>query len=138
MTMSVTHLTAKDATYSRYQDKEVFLGDVLDDSKSAGMSVGYYFNLNKGENNEWIVTYDEVLVVTRGALTIRYDGGSKTARQGEIIFITKGTKIAYEAGEDDTQAVYVSYPHWLKAQQGSEHAHYLQRVKSAPEFSPEG
>lgn len=136
--MSVTHFTAKDASYVRYQDKEVFLGDVLDDSQSTTMSAGYYINLNKGVNNEWIVGYDEVLVVTRGALTIRFDGGSKTARQGEIIFLTKGTKVFYEAGEDDTQAVYVSYPYWLKAQQESEHAHYLERVKPAPEFSPQG
>ncbi|MGE7991739.1 hypothetical protein ACQKPE_11920 [Pseudomonas sp. NPDC089554] len=135
--MSVIHLTAKDASYHRYQDKEVFLGDVLDDSKSTTMSAGYYINPKKGVNNEWIVAYDEVLVVTRGALTIRFEGGSKTAQQGEIIFIAKGTKVAYEAGEDDTQAVYVSYPHWLKAQQGSEHAHYLERVKPAPEFSPQ-
>lgn len=136
--MSVTHFTAKDAKYSRYQDKEIFLGDVLDESQSASMSAGYYINPNKGESNEWIVAYDEVLVVTRGALTIRFDGGSKTARQGEVIFITKGTKIAYEAGEDDTQAVYISYPHWLKAQQESEHADHLERVKPAPEFSPQG
>lgn len=135
--MSVTHFTPKDAPYFQYQDKEVFLGDVLDDSKSATMSAGYYINLKKGVNNESIVTYDEVLVVTRGVLTVRFDGGSKTARQGEIIFITKGTKVAYEAGEDDTQAVYVSYPHWLKAQQESEHAHYLERVKPAPEFTPQ-
>lgn len=135
--MSVTHFTAKDAPYFQYQDMEVFLGDVLDDSKSATMSAGYYINLKKGVNNEWIVAYDEVLVVTRGALTVRFDGGSKTARQGEIIFITKGTKVAYEAGEDDTQAVYVSYPHWLKAQQESENAHYLERVKPAPEFIPQ-
>lgn len=122
---------------SRYQDKEVFLGDVIDNSNSTNMSAGYYINLNKGENNEWIVAYDEVLVVTRGALTIRFEGGSKTAQQGEIILINKGTKVAYEAGEDNTQAVYVSYPYWLKAQQDSEHAHYLERVKPAPEFSPQ-
>lgn len=136
--MSVTHLTAKDATYFRYQDKDIFLGDVLDEPESKHMSAGYYFNPKKGENNEWVVTYDEVLVVTRGALTIRFDGGSKTARQGEIIFLTQGTKVAYEAGEDDTQVVYVCAPHWLKAQQQSAHAHYLERVKPAPEFSPQG
>lgn len=135
--MSVIHFTPKDATYFRYQDQEIFLGDVLDDAKSVNMSAGYYINPKKGENNEWIVAYDEVLVVTRGALTIRFEGGSKTAQQGEIIFITKGTKVAYEAGADDTEAVYISCPHWLKAQQESPHAHYLERVKPAPEFSPQ-
>jgi ethanolamine utilization protein EutQ len=136
--MSVTHFTARDATYFRYQSKEIFLGDVLDESAGGSMSAGYYINPRKGESNEWIVEYDEVMIVTRGALTIRFEGGSTTARPGEIIFIPKGTKIAYEAGEDDTQAVYVSHPHWLEAQQGSENAHYLERVKPAPEFSPPG
>ncbi|MGO3128251.1 MAG: hypothetical protein ACTIJY_09280 [Luteimonas sp.] len=136
--MSVIHLTAKDASYFRYQDKEVFLGDVLDESQSTTMSAGYLISLNKGESNEWILAYDEVLVVTRGALTIRFDGGSKTAQPGEIIYIAKGTKVAYEAGEDDTQAVYVTPPKWVQAQQESDHAHYLERVNPAPDFSPQG
>lgn len=129
--MSVTHLTAEDATFFQYEDKEIFLGDVLDEANSESMSVGYYRNLKKGERNDWIVTYDEVLIVVRGALTIRFDGGSKTARQGEIIFLTKGTAIAYEAGEDDTEAVYVTFPHWLKAQQNSMHADLLDRLHPA-------
>jgi ethanolamine utilization protein EutQ len=89
------------------------------------MSAGYYRNKKKGEKNEWIVTYDEVLVVTKGALTIRTADGAKTAKAGEIIFLTKGTALVYEAGEDDTEVVYVSYPHWMDAQQRSEHAHLL-------------
>jgi uncharacterized cupin superfamily protein len=79
----------------------------------------------EGGKNEWVVTYDEVLVVTKGALTIRTADGAKTAKAGEIIFLTKGTALAYEAGEDDTEVVYVSYPHWMDAQQRSQHAHLL-------------
>ena len=89
------------------------------------MSAGYYRNMKKGDRNEWIVTYDEVLVVTKGALTIRTKTFIQTARPGEIIFLKKGAQIAYEAGEDGTEAVYVSYPHWLNAQEHSEHAHLL-------------
>ena len=123
--MTVTHYTREDAKFFQYLDKEIFVGDVLDPSNSGHMSAGYYRNLKKGEKNEWVVTYDEVLVVTKGALTIRTADGSTTARAGEIIFLTKGTALAYEAGEDDTEVVYVSYPHWMDAQQQSEHAHLL-------------
>jgi ethanolamine utilization protein EutQ len=63
--------------------------------------------------------------VTKGALTIRTADAVKTAKAGEIIFRAKGTALAYEAGEDDTEAVYVTYPHWLDAQDHSEHAHLL-------------
>ena len=37
----------------------------------------------------------------------------------------KGTEIAYEAAEDETEVVYVTYPHWMDAQTKSKHAHLL-------------
>jgi ethanolamine utilization protein EutQ len=89
------------------------------------MSVGFYRNKRKGDKNEWIVSYDEALIVTKGALTIRFAEGAKTAKVGEVIFLTKGTKVAYEAAEDDTEVVYVTYPHWMDAATKSEHAHLL-------------
>jgi ethanolamine utilization protein EutQ len=124
--MSVRHFTNKDASYFQYSDREIFVGDVLDSSNSDSMSVGFYRNARKGEKNEWIVTYDEALIVTKGALTVRSVDGDKTAKAGEVLFLTKGTKIAYEAAEDDTEVVYVSYPHWFDAQTQSEHAHLLE------------
>jgi ethanolamine utilization protein EutQ len=124
--MSVRHFASKDAKFYQYADRQIFVGDVLDSSNSDTMSVGFYRNKRKGERNEWVVTYDEALIVTRGALTVRYEGGAKTARAGEIIFLTKGTKIAYESAEDDTEVVYVTYPHWMDAHTKSEHAHLLE------------
>ena len=123
--MTVRHFTGKDAKFYQYLDKTIFVGDVLDASNSPSMSVGYYRNRKKGERNEWVVTYDEALIVTKGALTIRHAAGATTAKAGEVIFLTKGTPVAYEAGEDDTEVVYVSYPHWLETHQKSEHAHLL-------------
>jgi ethanolamine utilization protein EutQ len=89
------------------------------------MSVGFYRNRTRGDRNEWIVTYDEALIVTKGALIVRSAEGAKTAKAGEVIFLTKGTKVAYEAAEDDTEVVYVTYPHWMDAQRQSEHAGLL-------------
>ena len=123
--MSVRHFTSDDAKFYQYLDREIFVGDVLDSSNSDTMSVGFYRNKKKGERNEWVVTYDEALIVTKGALTIRFGDSAKTAKAGEVIFLTKGTQIAYEAGEDDTEVVYVSYPHWMDAQKKSKHAHLL-------------
>ena len=123
--MSVRHFTAKDAEWFQYLDRQIFVGDVVDSSKSETMSVGFYRNKKKGERNEWIVTYDEALIVTKGALTIRSAEGAKTAKSGEVIFLTKGTEVAYEAAEDDTEVVYVTYPHWMDAHSRSEHAGLL-------------
>ncbi len=44
---------------------------------------------------------------------------------GEVIFLTKGTKVTYEGAEDGTEVVYVTYPHWLEAQRKSAHADLL-------------
>ena len=123
--MPVRHFTSEDAKYYQYADRQIFVGDVLDASNSDTMSVGYYRNRKKGERNEWVVTYDEALIVTRGALTVRSADGTKTAKAGEILFLTRGTRIAYEAAEDDTEVVYVTYPHWMDAQMKSPHAHLL-------------
>jgi ethanolamine utilization protein EutQ len=123
--MGVRHFTSKDAKFYQYADRDIFVGDVLDSSSSETMSVGFYRNKRKGEKNEWIVTYDEALIVTKGALTVRSAEGAKTARAGEVIFLTKGTAIAYESAEDDTEVVYVTYPHWMDAHTKSEHAHLL-------------
>ena len=123
--MSVRHFTARDAEWFQYLDRQIFVGDVVDSSKSETMSVGFYRNKKKGERNEWVVTYDEALIVTKGALTIRSAEGAKTAKSGEVIFLTKGTEVAYEAAEDDTEVVYVTYPHWMDAHSRSEHAGLL-------------
>lgn len=123
--MTVRHFKSNDAEFFQYKGLQIFVGDVLDSSNSDTMSVGFYRNKKKGEKNEWIVTYDETLIVTKGALTIRYSEGAKTARAGEVIFLTKGTEIAYEAAEDDTEVVYVTYPHWMDAHKKSKHAHLL-------------
>jgi ethanolamine utilization protein EutQ len=123
--MSVRHFRSSEGKFYQYADRQIFVGDVLDSSNSEAMSVGFYRNEKKGERNPWLVTYDEVLIVTKGALSVRSTDGAKTARAGEILFLTKGTEIVYEAAADDTEVVYVTYPHWMEAQTRSEHAGLL-------------
>jgi ethanolamine utilization protein EutQ len=123
--MGVRHFTSSEAKFYQYADRRIFVGDVLDASNSEAMSAGFYRNEKKGEGNPWLVTYDEVLVVTKGALTVRSAEGPKTATAGEILFLTKGTELVYEAAADDTEVVYVTYPHWMEAQTRSKHAGLL-------------
>lgn len=122
---NVRHFSIEDPEkWYQHTDRRIFLADVLDASNGETMTVGFA-RYDKGATNEWIVTYDEALVVTRGAFTVRYDGGSKTATAGEVIFLNKGTKVAYVGEQDNTEVVYITYPHWFEAQSNSEHAHML-------------
>jgi ethanolamine utilization protein EutQ len=119
--MSVRHLTIKDpTTWYQHSDRQIFIGDVVDASNSDTMSVGFC-RYSKGAANEWTVTYDEALIVTKGVFTVHSADGAKTAKVGEIIFLTNGTKVVYQAEEDDTEVVYVSYPHWFEATRKSKH-----------------
>ncbi|MGQ0569199.1 MAG: hypothetical protein ACT4P5_06655 [Armatimonadota bacterium] len=123
--MSVKHCTIKDvASWYQHTHPQIFLGGVLDEKNSDAMSVGFC-RYDKGESNEWILTYDEANIVTKGAFTVRSAEGEVTAKAGEVLFFTKGTKLTYEGAEDGTEVVYVTYPHWMEAQRKSEHADLL-------------
>lgn len=60
-----------------------------------------------------------------GSAEVRPCSSTFTAKAGEVIFLTKGTKVVYEGAEDDTEVVYVTYPYWMEAQCNSEHAALL-------------
>jgi ethanolamine utilization protein EutQ len=119
--------TAEDVdTWYRSGDRKIFLSDVLDPSNSESMSVGFA-RYAAGESNEWVVTYDEALIVTRGAYTVASaDGVETTARAGEVIFLSKGTPVVYSAKEEGADVVYVTCPDWMDAQRQSEHAGFLE------------
>jgi ethanolamine utilization protein EutQ len=127
--MGVQHLTIEDVTtWWQAGDRRVFIADVLDSSNSASMSVGFA-RYDRGATNEWIVTYDQALIVTNGALTVRSADGVITAKTGEVIFLTEGTKVVYEGDEDGTQVVYVTFPHWWDVHRDSDHAHLLAKLR---------
>ena len=101
----------------------MFLGGVFDETNSENMSV-WFGRYGAGESNEWIVTYDEVIFVIEGRYTVRGEDGAKTAGPGEVIFLTKGTKVTYSA-DAPTRVVGATYPQWQVAQRRSIHAHML-------------
>jgi ethanolamine utilization protein EutQ (cupin superfamily) len=121
--MSVQHLTIEDpTTWYQAGDRQVFIADVLDSSNSASMSVGFG-RYDKGAAKEWIVACDQAVIVTKGVLTVRSVDGTVTAKAGEVVFLTEGTKVVYEGEQTGTEVVYVTYPHWWDVQRESEHAH---------------
>ena len=122
--MSVQHFTQADpVTWYQAGGREIFLADVVDEANSESMSVGFA-RYGNGASNEWVITYDEALIITKGTFSVQWDGGTQTAKAGEVLFLSKGARLVYRADED-AELVYVTYPHWNKAQRDSAHAHLL-------------
>lgn len=122
--MSVQHFTSTDGlSWYQSEGQEIFLADALDETSNAPMSVGFA-RYAKGASNRWVVTYDEALIITQGVFSVEWSGSTQTARAGEVLFLSKGTPLVYQA-EEDTELVYVTYPHWGQAQRNSEHAALL-------------
>jgi ethanolamine utilization protein EutQ len=105
---SIQHLTTDNvATWYQQQDVEVVVGDANDPS-TAPVVIGFA-RYRKGAANQITLPYDEVLIITRGVLTVRRADGVATATAGEVIFHRAGAKIVYQADED-AELVYVSHP----------------------------
>jgi ethanolamine utilization protein EutQ len=123
--MSVQHFSSTEHQLGWYRSegRQIFLADALDETSDAAMSVGFA-RYGKGASNPWVVTYDEALIITSGAFSVEWKEGTQTARAGEVLFLSKGTALVYRADED-TELVYVTYPHWSQAQRNSEHADLL-------------
>jgi ethanolamine utilization protein EutQ len=125
-------------TWHQSEDRQVFLSDVVDSSNGDTMSVGFA-RYAPGESNEWVVTYDEALIVTRGSYSVTSEDGIKTtAKAGEFIFLNRGTNVVYSAEEAGAEVVYVTYPHWIKAQEESEHAALLETFHPIEGAPPRG
>jgi ethanolamine utilization protein EutQ (cupin superfamily) len=107
--MSVQHLTIDDTrAWFQPSDREVYIGDVLDLVNSATTRVRFG-RYGKGAVHEWMVTYDETLIVTKGTLKVRSPGDEQIARAGEVVSLGKGTRVVYEGLDDDTEVVFVTY-----------------------------
>jgi ethanolamine utilization protein EutQ len=105
---TLQHLTADNvATWYQQQDVEMVVGDANDPS-TAPVVVGFA-RYRKGAANQITLPYDEVLIITRGVLTVHRADGIATAAAGEVIFHRAGAKVVYQADED-AELVYVSHP----------------------------
>jgi hypothetical protein len=73
-------------------DRPIFLADVLDHTSQSPMSVGFA-RYAAGASNDWTLSYDEVLVITKGEFSVLTGGKATTARAGEAIFLARGTPL---------------------------------------------
>lgn len=118
-----------DMTWYRRGKQDIHLADAIDGGNDVAMTVGFA-RYAAGESNEWTTSYDEALVVTRGRFAVDSAGISTVAGPGEVIYLSPGTPLVYRAVED-SEVVYVSYPHWFEATSRSPYADRLD------EFVPE-
>jgi ethanolamine utilization protein EutQ len=102
-----------DLRWYRRRDQDLRLADAIDGATGAAMTVGFA-RYAAGESNEWVTTYDEALVVTKGTFAVDSGGESTVGRPGEVIYLSTGTPLVYRA-ITDAEVVYVSYPHWYDA-----------------------
>ncbi|ONI70693.1 cupin [Actinosynnema sp. ALI-1.44] len=116
-------------TWFQRLDQQVHLADVVDQTSGAQMSVGFG-RYGKGERNPWKVTYDEALIITKGSFTVDGPDGPVTAGVGEVIYLRADTEVLYVAN-DETELVYVTYPHWFEATEKSAEADRLKEFHPA-------
>lgn len=70
---------------------------------------GYMRFAENAEFSDWTLSYDEVVFVQAGELTVHSDGIDNVARAGEAILIPNGAKVTYR-GRAGTVAFFVLWP----------------------------
>ncbi len=85
------------------------LARAITNAGSTQLGGGYMRFAQDAEFADWTLTYDEVLFVQTGELTVVSDGGNTVARAGEAILIPKGAKVTYR-GRAGTVSFFVLWP----------------------------
>ena len=85
------------------------LVDVVNEDESPESKLGAvgFTRAPKGSSSEFEFAYDEVLIVTKGACTIRGRDREVTARVGEVVYLPAGVPGTFHA-DDDVELVYVA------------------------------
>jgi ethanolamine utilization protein EutQ (cupin superfamily) len=85
------------------------LARVITSAGSTQLGGGYMRFADDAEFADWTLTYDEVLFVQAGELTVVSDGRRTVARAGEAILIPKGATVTYR-GRAGTVSFFVLWP----------------------------
>jgi len=67
---------------------------------------------------DWTVTYDEILFILEGPLTLEFDDGRHVCEAGDIVWLPNGTHLKYVA-EGRAAYFYALYPVDWAARQGT-------------------
>jgi ethanolamine utilization protein EutQ len=86
---------------------DVWLKDVVVTQDRSPMGAGY-MSLDKGEM-QWTLTYDEIDIVLEGELVITRGSEQVRGKQGDVIYIPKGSSITFGT-PNWTRFVYVVFP----------------------------
>lgn len=124
--MTAMKLALRDIpAWFRADDQEVWLADFTEPGETGALSLAFS-RYGAGTSMDWEVSYDEVMVVLRGAFTVTLEDGQRhTAGVGELLFVAKGTKLTYSADEE-TDMVVVTQPHWQTATEKANLHHLLE------------
>jgi len=85
------------------------LARAITSAGSTQLGGGYMRFAQDAEFADWTLTYDEVLFVQIGELTVVSDGEKTVARAGEAILIPNGAKVTYR-GRAGTVSFFVLWP----------------------------
>jgi ethanolamine utilization protein EutQ (cupin superfamily) len=105
---NVTLLTDRDVPFDELVPG-LELARAITSAGSTQLGGGYMRFASDAEFPDWTLTYDEVLFVQTGELTVVSDGRSTVARAGEAILIPKGAKVTYR-GRAGTVSFFVLWP----------------------------
>jgi len=82
-------------------------------------SMGAGIEVLEGVTIDWTVTYDEVLFIHAGRLTVEFDGTRHDCEPGDIVWLPEGTSLRYIA-EERAVYFYALHPVDWAARQGVE------------------
>lgn len=82
-------------------------------SKHIGGGIEYLENVTI----DWTVTYDEILFICEGRLTLEFEDGRHECVAGDIVWLPEGTHLKYIA-EERAGYFYALYPADWAARQG--------------------
>ena len=72
----------------------------------------------EGVTIHWTVTYDEILFIHEGRMTIRTDQGAFQCGPGDSVWLPNGTTLEYDASGTRCAYFYALYPVDWAARQG--------------------
>ncbi len=84
-----------------------------DFSRHMGGGVEYLENVEI----DWTVTYDEILFIFEGRLTVAFESGTQVCEPGDVVWLPEGTHLKYIA-EERSGYFYVLHPVDWAARQG--------------------
>ena len=87
--------------------QQVRTGDVVTSEDGSPMAAGY-MTLTEG-TFPWTLSYDEIQIVLEGELHIGTPEGTKIAKQGDVMYVPKGSSITFGT-PSWTRFVYVTFP----------------------------